>query len=357
MQRDRGGGLVRVVVLGATGNVGTSLLRVLADEPEVESVLGVARRRPRLEMPKTEWAVADIGRDDLVSLFRGADAVVHLAWLIQPARDLAGLRRTNVYGSGRVFRAAAEAGTRTLVYASSVGAYSPGPKDRAVDEGWPTEGIASSFYARHKAEVETLLDGFEPEHPDTRVVRLRPGLIFKREAASGIRRLFAGPLLPSPLVSSDLLPVVPDLPRLRFQAVHSMDVGDALRRAILGDARGAFNVAAEPVLDPQELGRVLGARPVPVPLLPVRAAVRATFGLHLQPTSAGWVDMALAVPVMDSSRARRELGWEPRHSSGDALLDLIGGMRDRAGLDTPPLSSWTGGPLRLGELVTGVGSR
>ena len=78
-----------------------------------------------------------------------------------------------------------------LVYASSVGAYSPGPKDRRVDESWPTAGIESSFYSRHKAEVERLLDRFERETPSVRVVRLRPALIFKREAASGIRRLFA----------------------------------------------------------------------------------------------------------------------------------------------------------------------
>lgn len=348
---------MRVVVLGATGNAGTSLLRALAEEPAVQSVLGVARRRPGIEFPKTEWAAADIGSEDLARMFRGADAVVHLAWLIQPARDLAALRRTNVYGSRRVFHAVAEAGVPTLVYASSVGAYSPGPKDHAVDEEWPTDGIASSFYARHKAEVETLLDGFEREHSEVRTVRLRPGLIFKREAASGIRRLFAGPLLPSPLVRTDLVPVVPDLPRLCFQAVHSLDVGDAFRRALLSDVRGAFNVAADPVLDPAELGRLLGARPVPAPVGPLRAAVRATFSLHLQPTSAGWLDMALAVPVMDTSRARRELGWSPRRTSGEALLDLLEGMRDRAGLDTPPLAPATGGRLRLGELTTGVGSR
>ena len=102
-------------------------------------------------------------------------------------------------GSARVFRAAADAGVASLVYASSVGAYSPGPKDRRVDESWPANGITSSFYSRHKAAVEKLLDRFEREHPQVRVVRLRPGLIFKREAASGIRRLFAGPFLPSPL--------------------------------------------------------------------------------------------------------------------------------------------------------------
>ena len=93
-----------------------------------------------------------------------------------------------------------------------------------------------------------------------RIVRLRPGLIFKREAATGIRRLFAGPFLPSALLRKELIPVVPDVPRLRFQAVHSLDVGEAYRLAVVGDARGAFNVAAEPVIDPEVLGEVLGAR-------------------------------------------------------------------------------------------------
>ena len=137
---------MRVVVVGATGNVGTSLLQALAEETDVDSVVGVARRLPDLEAPKVEWVAADIVDADLAQLFRGADAVVHLAWGIQPARDRNFLWRVNVEGSSRVFRAVAEAGVGALVYASSVGAYSPGPKDRRVDESWPTGGMASSFY-------------------------------------------------------------------------------------------------------------------------------------------------------------------------------------------------------------------
>src|SRR5215208_3813182 len=238
---------MRVVVVGASGNVGTSLLRALADEPEVDSIVGLARRIPEAKFPKTEWRQADIAQAPLRPHFQGADAVVHLAWLIQPGRDKQRLHEVNVYGSARVFRAAAAAGVGTLVYASSVGAYAPGPKDRRVDESWPTTGIKSSFYSRHKAEVERLLDRFEDEHPATRVVRLRPGLIFKREAASGIRRLFAGPLLPSALLRPALIPAVPDIDRLVFQAVHSHDVGEAYRLALAGDAAGPFNVAADPV--------------------------------------------------------------------------------------------------------------
>jgi UDP-glucose 4-epimerase len=348
---------MRVVVIGASGNVGTSLLEALADEPRVESVLGLARRLPELQLPKVEWARADVSSDDLLPHVRGAGCVVHLAWKIQPSRARDELRMTNVHGSSRVFHAAAEARVPALVYASSVGAYSPGPKDRCVDESWPTNGIRTSLYSRHKAEVERVLDRFERDRPETRVVRLRPGLTFKREAASGIRRLFGGPFLPSPLLHPRLLPLVPDLPRLRFQAVHSRDVGEAYRMAIVGDARGPFNVAAEPVLDPPELARLLGARRVRIPEPLARAAMMLTWRLHLQPTPPGWLDLALGVPLLDASRARMELGWEPQRSAGEALLEVLEGIRQGAGAPTPPLESSTGGPARVRELAGGLGSR
>jgi UDP-glucose 4-epimerase len=348
---------MRVVVTGASGNVGTSLLRSLAAEPAVDSVLGVCRRVPKAGFPKVEWRAADVASSALRPLFDGADAVVHLAWLIQPARDQELVRSVNVDGSARVFRAAAAAGVRTLVYASSVGAYAPGPKDRRVDENWPTTGIATSFYSRHKAEVERLLDRFEDEHERTRVVRLRPGLIFKREAASGIRRLFAGPFLPGSLLRPALIPVVPDVRRLVFQAVHSHDVGEAYRLALVSEASGPFNIAAEPVLDPGELARIFHARAVPVPAGLLRAGAAAAFKLRLQPSEPGWLDMGLDTPLMDVSRARERLGWRPERSSADALRDLLAGLREGAGLDTPPLEAGGAGPLRAREVLSGMGGR
>ncbi|MFL6031222.1 MAG: NAD-dependent epimerase/dehydratase family protein [Rubrobacteraceae bacterium] len=349
---------MRVVVVGATGNIGTSVLRSLEKEERVESVLGLARRLPRLTMPKVEWASADVVSDDLVPHFRGADVVVLLAWIIQPSRDLNKQWMVNVEGSTRAARAAKEAGVPALLYASSVGAYSPGPKDRRVDESWPTGGTPTSYYARHKAEVERRLDRFEQEAPDVRVVRMRPGLVFKKEAAQGIRRLFAGPFLPGPLVRPELIRVVPDVQNLRSQIVHSYDVGEAFRLAIVNDgARGPFNLATEPVLDPAEIGRILDARPVPVSAQVARAGARLSWLLRMQPVSEGWLDMAMSVPIMDTGRARRELGWEPQRSADEALLDLLEGFRTGAGLDTPPLSPKTGGPFRIREILTGVGGR
>ena len=329
---------MRVVVVGATGNVGTSLVRRLSADPAVTSIVGIARRKPDLQEEKVEWVAADISRDDLEAPFAGADVVVHLAWLIQPSHRLDVLEATNVAGTKRVLHATAAVGAGALVYASSVGAYSPGPKDKPVDERWPTEGIGTSFYSRHKAATERLLDHFEGEHLNRRVVRLRPGLIFKREAASGIRRLFLGRLVPPQLLKPSRIPVVPRTDRLVFQAVHTEDVAEAYRLAIVGEARGAYNVAADPVLDPDELARILGARQVPVPAQVLRVAADVSWKAHLQPTPPGWVDLALGVPVMDTTRARTELGWHPTRTSGEALRELLQGFADRAYGPTAPLA-------------------
>jgi UDP-glucose 4-epimerase len=348
---------MRVVVVGATGNVGTSVLESLRAETQVQEIIAIARRPPASESPKTAFMRADIVHSELVPLFRGADAVIHLAWLIQPGRDESVTRAVNVDGSERVFRAVLDAGVPSLVYASSVGAYSPGPKDRLVDESWPTDGIPTSFYARHKAAVERALDRLERERPELRVVRMRPGLIFKAQAATEIRRLFAGPLLPGRAVTPKAIPLVPDTPRLRFQAVHSHDVGDAYRLATLSDSRGAFNLAADPPIGPPELARLLDARRVRISPSLLRRGAALTYALRLQPSEPGWLDMALAVPLMDSSRARSELGWSPRHGSLESLEELMRGMRAGSDYPTPPLARNTSGPFRLRELLTGIGGR
>lgn len=348
---------MRVVVVGATGNVGTSVVETLAADGQVDAIIGIARRRPRWQPPKTTWIQADISRDELEPHFRGADAVVHLAWLFQPSHDELATWRNNVLGSMRVFDAVAGAGVGALVYASSVGAYSPGPKDRGVDESWPTHALPTAAYGREKSYLERVLDSFERQHPQVRVVRMRPAFIFKRESASQQRRLFAGPLLPTTLIRPSLLPIVPDLPGLRLQALHSFDAAQAYRLAVVRPVRGAFNIAADPVIDARTLGDLLGARPVKLPLAPIRAAVAGAWNLHLMPASPTLVDLALSLPIMDTARAGAELEWTPMRTSLEAIRDFLDGLRDGGGMDTPPLEPSAGGRFRGKEVATGVGRR
>jgi nucleoside-diphosphate-sugar epimerase len=346
----------RVVVVGGTGNVGTSLVKKLAADPEVGSVAGIARRVPDWTLPKVTWAAADIRTDDLAGLVRGADVVVHLGWLFQPTHRPEITWANNVKGSVRVFDAVAEAGVPALVYASSVGAYSPGPKDRPITESWPTDGWPLAAYPREKAYVERVLDAFELANPGVRVARMRPGFIFKHGAASQQRRLFAGPLLPNRLVRPGIVPVVPDLPGLRFQALHTEDAAEAYRLAAVRDVRGAFNVAADPVVDAALLAECLEAKVVSAPAWPVRAALHAAWRLHLVPASPGLFDTVLRLPLMDTTRARTELGWTPRHTAKQAVQEFLRGLRHGAGLPTAPLASSVDGG-RVHELETGVGER
>ncbi|CAN5561267.1 NAD-dependent epimerase/dehydratase family protein [soil metagenome] len=349
----------RVVITGATGNLGTGLLRRLQAEAEPPSVVGVVRRPPEVAGPPydtVEWRTCDVGAmgavDVLADAMNGADAVVHLAWQIQPSHNRVRMLRTNVTGSRQVFAAAVQAGVPHLVHLSSVGAYSPGPKDRYVDESWPTGGVASSMYSQHKATVERMLDRLERDNRAVTITRVRPGLVFQADAASEIARYFLGPLMPSSLLRLPIK-VLPMSLELVCQAVHAHDVGDALVRVLRERPGGAFNLAAEPVIYPRDIAAVLGARLVTVPFGLLRALASLSWRARLQPVDAGWLDLGRAAPLMDSGRARRELDWSPEHTAIDALRELLSGMAEGQGTDTPAMTPrhrlWS----RLGEFLPG----
>ena len=328
---------MRIAITGATGNLGTSVIEALCEDSSVSEIVGLSRRLPKASFSRTQFVQADVAETDLVPFFSGMDLVIHLAWQIQPSHSGEGLERTNIVGSSRVFDAVATARVPGLLYASSVGAYSPAPKSRLCDESWPTGGIATALYSRHKSRVERILDDFEARHPRVRVVRMRPALVFKQAAATGIRRLFLGPLVPRFLVG-DRPRFVPQHPDLRFQAVHSLDVGRAFKAAAQSDVRGPFNLAADPILDADSMSRAFGAKKITVSRNTLRTLTAIAWRLHLQCSEPGWVDLCFESPLMSTERAQKLLGWQPERTSLEALAELLRGMRQGAGIETPPLA-------------------
>lgn len=346
---------MRVVVVGASGNVGTAVLRRFAQDATITSVVAVARRVPDDTPPPPydlpTWEACDVGADvpedqvvtRLADVLAGADAVVHLAWAIQPSHDRRRLRATNVVGTRRVVRAAAHAGVPHVVVASSVGAYSPSPGDERRDESWPTGGVHSSQYSTDKAAVEALLDRAEAA-TSLVVARLRPALVFQHDAGHEIARNFLGPLVPHRLLDGDV-PLLPWPRGLRVQAVHAEDLADAFREAVVRQARGAFNIAAPDVVrGPDAAALVSGARLREVPARAARLALSAGWHARAVPVGPGWLDMGMNVPLLDTTRAERGLGWRPRWTGVQALHEVLRGIAAGAGTSSPPLRPRRGVP-------------
>jgi nucleoside-diphosphate-sugar epimerase len=211
-------------------------------------------------------------------------------------------------------------------------------------------------YGREKAYVERLLDAFEAKHRDCRVVRMRPTLLFQRRAASEQRRIFAGPFVPSFVARPGLLPVLPWPRSLQFQALHTDDAAAALQLACFADARGAFNLAAEPVITGEIAADVLRSRFVPVPDALACRTLELLWGLHLAPAPPPMLDLILQLPLLDTTRARTELDWTPQRTSVDAFREMVLGVEEGAGGATPPLVPDSAAE-RLQEIATGVGER
>lgn len=347
---------MRVVVTGASGNVGSALVERLVGEDQVESVVGVCRRPHEWRPPKTTWEFLDVAEDDLVGVFEGADAVVHLAWLFQPNREPNTTWHANVTGTDRVLAAVERADVGDVVVASSVGAYSPRVDLRPVDESWPTHGWPANAYSREKAFVERLLDLHELAFPDRRVVRMRPAFTFQHRASVQQRRLFVGPLLPVRLMKPGRLPVVPDPGGLRFQALHAEDAAAAYAQALLRPVTGAFNLAGEPVLDVPAVAELLRSRTARVPTGLARTALAAAFHARLAPAAPDLFELLVHAPMMSTQRARDLLDWKPAHPAPEAVAEFLNGLIAGDGWPTPPLAPATSGPFRRHEVATGVGA-
>ncbi|WP_157756557.1 NAD-dependent epimerase/dehydratase family protein [Plantactinospora sp. KBS50] len=335
---------MRIAITGATGNIGTALLRRLGTaEPDIE-VLGIARRLPEAgtaPYDRARWQSVDLGDPSAVGTltesFAGLDAVVHLAWQVQPSHRRARLRRTNLAGTRHLLRAVTEAQVPKLVYASSIAAYAPGPKDNRVDENWPTTGVSGSGFSADKAAVEAMLDGLEWENPALQVIRLRTPPVLQYLAGAELTRYFFGGLIPVSLLRSGRLPLVPANRHLRGQVVHADDAAEAYLRAVRSDRRGAYNIAAEPVLDAAQVADEVGGRVVHAPLPVLRMLAKLAWRAKLIPTEPGWLDLTAAAPLVDCTRAERELGWRPSRNGRETIRELLHGVVEGAGTASPAL--------------------
>ncbi|MGY1913992.1 NAD-dependent epimerase/dehydratase family protein [Blastococcus sp. SYSU DS0973] len=322
-----------VAVTGPTGTFGAGLLPLLQDDDRVERVIGIARRAfdpAERGWTKMEYRQGDIRDPEaLRQAFRGADVVVHLAFLITGNASRGTTRAVNVDGTLNVFRAAAAVGARRFVHSSSVAAYGfHRDNPERISEDWPVRPASRLFYAQEKAELEHLLQEEASAAPDLALYLLRPSVVLGPHAV-GAKDVLPGPLAPLGRLlfgRPRRLPVpVPLLvPKHPLQFVHEDDVGQALLLCVLGAGPpGAYNIAGEGVLTAADVAREFGAIPVPLPAAPAQVTARAVSRLPFLPPAAEWIEAAGRPVIMDTTRAREELGWRPRYTGLEALRDTL----------------------------------
>jgi nucleoside-diphosphate-sugar epimerase len=326
-----------VAVTGPTGTFGFALVPLLEAEERVARVVGIARRRfdpAQRGWTKMEYRRGDVRDEEtLKEAFGGADVVVHLAFLITGTGSRETTRAINVEGTLNAFRSAAAAGASRFVYASSVAAYGF-HQDNPVGmtEDWPVRPANRLFYAQEKAELEQLLEEEAAAHAELGLYLLRPPIVLGPHAI-GAKDVLPGPLAPLGRRLVNLgrgrlpIPLPAPVPSLPVQFIHEDDVAQALVLCILGAGPpGAYNLAGDGILSGSEVAREFGLLPVPVPGGPVQAAARAIAALPTPPPlppATEWVEALSHPAIMDSSKARRELGWTPRYTGLEALRDTL----------------------------------
>jgi UDP-glucose 4-epimerase len=322
-----------VAITGPSGEIGQAVVAALERSREVGHIVGMARRpfdpaaRGWRKVSYRQGDVLDRGAVD--ELVAEADVVVHLAFIIMGSASESA--RVNLDGSRNVFEASVAAGAKRLVYASSVAAYGfHGDNPQPLTEDVPARGTSSHYYSAQKAEVEKVLSQ-TLEGSATEAYVLRPCIVGGRDAPllieslpytqifdrlpRAVRRLLDG----VPIIE----PVLPD-PGVPFQLVHHDDVASAMRAAVLGrGSAGIYNLAGPGELTVSQLASELGWYSIPVPELAVGAVAEMVGRLGFLPAQAQWIAAFREPVIMDTSKARRELRWRPKHDALQTLRETI----------------------------------
>ena len=327
-----------VAVTGPTGTFGFGLMPLLQGEPRVERIIGIARRP--FDPAEHGWSKLAYRRGDvrdeaaLREAFAGADVVVHLAFMITGTADADTIRAINIDGTVNAFRAARQAGAARFVYPSSVAAYGFHPDNPiGMTEDWPTRPAAHLFYAREKAELERALQDEAAEGGQgPALYLLRPPIVLGPHAF-GAKGALPAPVADAGRATLEFMhalpfPVPMPAPEVQLQLIHEADVGQALLQCVLGAGPpGAYNIAGDGVLTGADIARELGLTPLGVPAGLVYRAARAAAALPrppFLPPGVDWVEALSHPAIMDTTKAKEQLGWTPRYTGVQALRDALG---------------------------------
>jgi UDP-glucose 4-epimerase len=310
-----------IAITGASGYIGSRLLERLAGA----AVLALDIRPPRHLPEGAEFVRHDV-RQPMGALFRarGVKAVIHLAFAVDPMRDRQAERALNVLGTANVLAACAEARVETVILLSSAtvyGAYPDNPP--ALTEDAPLRGCPGFGYVEDKLELERMAARYAREHPEARVILVRPVVVAGPHMRNYLSRSLEKPFVFLPWGANPPL-----------QLIHEQDVAQALATLLHEGPSGPYNLGAPNPMPFQEVVRRARARAVALPwaLLYPLAAVAWRMGWRAVTEAPPALLHYLRWPwVVDGSRIARLTSFAYQFDTPATLADYLEARAGRAG--------------------------
>jgi UDP-glucose 4-epimerase len=321
---------MRYLVTGGSGYIGSRLVERLVAAESTERIVIADVRPPRSFRPKTEWAELDV-RDagavrELVARER-PDALVHLAFVLNPIKDEQLMYDIDVNGTHNVLDAASQAGVEHVLVTSSTTAYGAFPDNPVpITEEWPVRGVAAFEYARDKTESDRLCQLWALEHPDRTMTIVRPCIVFGPNVDNYLVRIWTES------------PFQPDLGgnlEQLMQFVHEDDLVEAVAGLLDGRHAGAFNVTGDGTMTMRETVELIGAKVRRMPLGLAKRISAATWKLGASETPPGQLEFAMNPWVCSNEKVKETLGWQPRYTSRETF-ELTMRARGVLGSDSEP---------------------
>jgi UDP-glucose 4-epimerase len=304
---------MRYVITGGSGYIGSRLVDLLSRRQDTEKIVICDLAPPATYRPGTEYERVDVrDRKAVRTVLERAkpDALVHLAFILNPSHDEHFMYDVDVNGTNNVLEAAAAAGTGQVLVTSSATAYGAFPDNPVpLTEDDPVRGVAGFAYARDKTESDRLCQLWAAKHPDRAMTIVRPCIVFGPNVDNYLVRLWTKqPFAADPgTLDNDI------------QFVHEDDLVEALAALLLGRHAGAFNVAGDGLMTMRECAEMIGSPIRRMPMRAYRALARTMWRARLSEAPPGQIEFAEHPWIVSTEKLRQTTGWSPRHTTRETF--------------------------------------
>jgi UDP-glucose 4-epimerase len=305
---------MRYLITGGSGYIGSRLVAFLAEREDTDQIVITDLRAPAATRPKTRFVQMDIRDRGMRALLAAEkpDALVHLAFVLNPMRDERTMYDIDVNGTHNMLDAASAADIGQLLVASSTTAYGAWPDNPVpLTEDSPVRGMPDYEYARDKTEIDRMCQLWAATHPDRVMTIVRPCIVFGPSVENYIIRFW---------VNAPFIPLI-DGVDMDLQYVHEDDVVDALTRLLVGRHAGTFNLTGDGTVKLSESAQIAGLKSRRVPYGLYRRIASAMWRMRVPRAEAppGQLDFSRYPWIASNEKIKRELDWTPRYTSRETF--------------------------------------